>query len=647
MKRTILSIVFISLITSLTHPLVTHAAIQVIPDPDNSSRSINPDMFGYNLGSEAATANPWTNPSFQHAVNFLKPGALRFPGGTVANYWDWQTGWVFPNEDGTPFGLGKQTPQSNTLENFQQTISSSQATPIFVPNLLTSNLDKEINMLKSAQNLGLPIKYIELGNEFYLPEPDNIAKFPTGADYGSEANRWITRLHQEFPNIKIAVATYLQFQDGTQFQDNRSKSWSTDLLTTLQGADALTIHSYYTSEIGNKTDLENSDVEKILGTPFNKYRQLINAAINPSPINIWITEYNMIDPNAPVNGTWTHGLAELTRTLLYFQTPKVALITNQALVGSYTYNAIFNDEHGFAESWAAKKPSKPLPSTTTPYSPTDLGWTFSLLGNATFGMNSTQKLTFSENPLLTGGADNSQYPSLIGRRFQNGNSHSAIITNLSPESRTLNISSLSTTYHITLSADPLSYINGSRLIVGSKGQIENNTLHLPPYSASLLTNDQSIINKYTFATISPTQTKYSPGSRIEFSFANVEHPETKDWIGVYPASTQDNHNFIKPHWVYTSSCNQVPNNPKKSGSCTITIPKDLTPPGTYQLRLLASDGFEPLAISPSFIIQSDNLPGDLNEDGQVNIDDYNSLITGFGTTYNLQDYNSLLSTLYN
>jgi hypothetical protein len=35
--------------------------------------------------------------------------------------------------------------------------------------------------------------------------------------------------------------------------------------------------------------------------------------------------------------------------------------------------------------------------------------------------------------------------------------------------------------------------------------------------------------------------------------------------------------------------------------------------------------------------------GDFNNDGRVNLADYNLLISGFGTTYTLADYNALLS----
>jgi len=38
-----------------------------------------------------------------------------------------------------------------------------------------------------------------------------------------------------------------------------------------------------------------------------------------------------------------------------------------------------------------------------------------------------------------------------------------------------------------------------------------------------------------------------------------------------------------------------------------------------------------------------SLPGDLNSDGNVNLADYNKLVSGYGTTYNLSNYNQLIA----
>src|SRR5207248_10180294 len=125
----------------------------------------------------------WSNSSLLRALAELKPQTLRYPGGTVANYWDWRQGW-FVRGAQVPPNWYNLPPAPAPLEDFKQAIKASGATPVFVLNMLTSTLDAQLAMLRHARWLGLPVALVELGNEFYLNAPDYAAAFPTGQDYG-------------------------------------------------------------------------------------------------------------------------------------------------------------------------------------------------------------------------------------------------------------------------------------------------------------------------------------------------------------------------------------------------------------------------------------------------------------------------------
>jgi hypothetical protein len=57
------------------------------------------------------------------------------------------------------------------------------ATPMFDLNVMTAPLSDQIAMLRSAQQVDkLPVKYVELGNEFYLCDTDYVQAFPTAQD---------------------------------------------------------------------------------------------------------------------------------------------------------------------------------------------------------------------------------------------------------------------------------------------------------------------------------------------------------------------------------------------------------------------------------------------------------------------------------
>ena len=76
------------------------------------------------------------------------------------------------------------------------------------------------------------------------------------------------------------------------------------------------------------------------------------------------------------------------------------------------------------------------------------------------------------------------------------------------------------------------------------------------------------------------------------NWSGIPAPTATDWIGLYRVGAA-NSEYID--WLYVS-CSQTPGIPQASGSCPFLIPDQLAA-GTYELRLLANDGFSNLAIS--------------------------------------------------
>ena len=88
------------------------------------------------------------------------------------------------------------------------------------------------------------------------------------------------------------------------------------------------------------------------------------------------------------------------------------------------------------------------------------------------------------------------------------------------------------------------------------------------------------------------------GRSIVARWRAIPAPTSTDWIGLYlPGSP--NTSFID--WIYVS-CSKTPGNPDRRGSCDFLIPDSLAP-GTYELRLLANDGFMRLASSDGFMVR--------------------------------------------
>ncbi|HVF64853.1 MAG TPA: PQQ-dependent sugar dehydrogenase [Casimicrobiaceae bacterium] len=101
------------------------------------------------------------------------------------------------------------------------------------------------------------------------------------------------------------------------------------------------------------------------------------------------------------------------------------------------------------------------------------------------------------------------------------------------------------------------------------------------------------------ASLTVAPTSVAPGDTVTASWSGIASPTARDWIGLY-APGSANSAFIT--WLYVS-CTQSPASPRASGSCPFVIPSTL-PPGNYELRLLANNGFTSLATSETINVGS-------------------------------------------
>ena len=99
-------------------------------------------------------------------------------------------------------------------------------------------------------------------------------------------------------------------------------------------------------------------------------------------------------------------------------------------------------------------------------------------------------------------------------------------------------------------------------------------------------------------TLSASPKSVAPGGTITATWSGIAAPAARDWIGLYTPGAA-NTSFID--WIYVS-CSKAPGAARASGSCPFVVPSTVAP-GTYQLRLLANDGFTLLATSNNFTVQ--------------------------------------------
>jgi len=242
MKQLILSII-ISILFVTTHGQTS------IVTASNTSRPV--PKVGHMLNY--LTKPTWTNQSFIDSVKTLNLEIIRYPGGTESQYFDWQTGRSVPSSlwtNGTLFNhsyIGTVPHVSYPLSQLHYFYQQTGIKPIFCLNLLTKTLSDQIQMLQAAHSLGIPIEYIELGNELYFTDQDFVNKYPNPGDYVLDIkNNWIPQISALFPNAKIAV---IGGYDGSTTLNgnsipNRITSWNDTLFAQNINTNAITFHYY-------------------------------------------------------------------------------------------------------------------------------------------------------------------------------------------------------------------------------------------------------------------------------------------------------------------------------------------------------------------------------------------------------------------
>lgn len=388
-----------------------------------SKREIYPDMIGLN-GNLTEFDQPWAHDSLVTAVGEMEVSNFRYPAGTLGNYWDWEKGWL---DESVPdslmikwvveHGLTKSN-KRYTLENFAKGYKDLGFTPIFMVNMLSKDLRHTVAALKKADRLGLPVRYIELGNEFYFNLPFEMSKYPTPEVYGQTCRRWMDTLRVYFPKARFAmIGNYLA-------RKPRHTDWTRRALKYCPDVDAVTFHKYSPSGIDGQQERNNitagTEGESDLVTatrvcPYNEallcqqwelsllqndtaYANLLSTASNaaatyqqvnvPEDKDIWVTEFNMRDDDSAIRGTWANTLYTARYYDGFMQSP-VTLTSIHNVTGKL-FAQIYSQEdqlnHIIWKDLTVKK-----------WTITAQGIATALFAKASKGMNHVAPLLFDEN----------------------------------------------------------------------------------------------------------------------------------------------------------------------------------------------------------------------------------------------------------
>lgn len=389
------------------------AAAAAITAKLGAARSVQADYSGFNFSYKGAEQYATPDAKFYSQLAALKPGTLRYPGGTNANFFQWKAG--FPVDP--PAGSCVSSPAGSTfrftLSDLKKAYSATKAPPVFDLNVMTSDMNCQIQMLQRARHLGLPVKYVELGNELYL-NFDNYPKyFPTAADYGTAVAGYVKAVHKDFRGALVAAVGALR--DSTA----REQTWNSGMLTAARAAgglpDAITLHVYPSYDKA----LTMSGLPGLFTEPYTELTD-IHGVIGALPVSrpAWLTEYNL-RPSHPPNGN----PAQTSYAQALFVAEMDLLLAGH--VPSARFVELWAAFGGNASYAYAGKPSDP------PQTPGGLA--LQLVDEAAHGATLTRPVVFTGAPALAAGGS----PALIGQSFTSGTARREVLVNLSPKTLTI------------------------------------------------------------------------------------------------------------------------------------------------------------------------------------------------------------------
>ncbi|MDG2279722.1 MAG: hypothetical protein P8L42_03705 [Flavicella sp.] len=159
-------------------------------------------------------------------ISRMQPTMLRYPGGTMAHNFNWETGLPSSHSDKDVV---------HKIEDVKRMADATDTDIVFVLDIVHSTIENQLEMLKASN---VPVLYVEIGNELYSDHYEEI--FPTGKAYADTINNWIPRIEKEFPTAKFGVSMI-----GREAGNERKTNWNSDVYANITtNVDALVYHLY-------------------------------------------------------------------------------------------------------------------------------------------------------------------------------------------------------------------------------------------------------------------------------------------------------------------------------------------------------------------------------------------------------------------
>ena len=308
-----------------------------------TARPLRHALHGFNTNMMSGDYG-YLDTDFIALTQGLAPKTLRFPGGTVGNFYHWEHEGFFESEMASTLNskLNKRNRENYVklqerrkgkiaFDDFMRLCNTLQITPVVVVNLWTGSPEESAAWVRYAQNSGYHITHWELGNEYYLPHYLN--KYRTVKNYIAEAKRHAAAMKAVNPDIKVSVcATPLGFHKEGWLAKRQQRKWDEGLAADSSFYDAYTVHAYAYKAVQKK---EIEEMRRYLmgwihfgvAEALEYYQDLF-----PNK-EMWITEWNIANPANRVANTQLHAMYVGDFFLKMLTTPNITQANFHVIAG--------------------------------------------------------------------------------------------------------------------------------------------------------------------------------------------------------------------------------------------------------------------------------------------------------------------------
>ncbi len=234
----------------------------------------------------------------------------RYPGGTPSNFWDWSCeheacctakSLAPPSPRCEDHGYRKCPPE--TWADFvNDRRRGAHPETVFDLNVVQTNASYQVQGLQRFVAAGVPVKWVEFGNELYDPA-QNQGAWTDGVGYASAMQPYLQAVAAAFPDAHTAVVGSAS-----------DTAWNAAVLTNTT-ASAATIHFYTPLEVAGINDTTvAARAPMVLGAAFDNAARIEEHVQNtiPEQLRIWVTEFGHTGTagwaTGSIDGTWLEGL---------------------------------------------------------------------------------------------------------------------------------------------------------------------------------------------------------------------------------------------------------------------------------------------------------------------------------------------------